>query len=222
MMTRRALLEGVAAGAFFNAAPALAQTCGGGRFIGSLDLRALDDGRRMQLLSAYRYVDGCGVAWHVPMGAIVDGASIPQAFWHITGGPWEGQFRNASVVHDWYCVTRSRPWRRVHRLFYEAMLTAGVGRPKAAIMYAAVMVGGPRWSLLNQINAAAAGLLSSRLDAYATDAAGESPAEETAADNREGEAVGMSEEEFRDFAERIERQDLGPDQIDTVALRQSR
>jgi hypothetical protein len=58
----------------------------------------------------------------------------------------EGEYRDASIVHDWYCDLRSRSWKSVHRMFYEAMLASGVGLARAKIMYAGVYFGGPRWS----------------------------------------------------------------------------
>jgi Protein of unknown function (DUF1353) len=43
----------------------------------------------------------------VPAGAIVGGASIPQVFWSIIGGPFEDKYREASVIHDYYCEQKS-------------------------------------------------------------------------------------------------------------------
>jgi hypothetical protein len=62
------------------------------------------------------------------------------------GGPFEGKYRDASIVHDWYCDLRTRSWQNVHLVFYEAMLTSGVALSRARLMYAAVYWGGPRWS----------------------------------------------------------------------------
>jgi hypothetical protein len=96
----------------------------------------------MQPLS---YVDSNGLSWDAPAGAMVDGASIPQAFWSILGGPYEGKYRYASVLHDWYCDRRTRGWRAVDRMFYEAMRTSGVDEATAKAMYLAVVWAGPRW-----------------------------------------------------------------------------
>lgn len=100
----------------------------------------------MKLLSTFTYVDPAGLEWFVPSGAIVDGASIPRGLWSLVGGPFEGRYRDASVIHDWYCDRRNRPWRTVHRVFFDAMLTSGVTELRAKVMYAAVFAGGPRWS----------------------------------------------------------------------------
>jgi hypothetical protein len=116
------------------------------RYSGPLEFSASDDGRHMTLLKPYGFVDANGLVWEVPKGATVDGASIPRALWPVAGGPFEGKYRNASVLHDWYCDLRTRPWRDVHRMFYEAMRTSGVEESQAKVMYLAVMVGGPRWN----------------------------------------------------------------------------
>ena len=84
-------------------------------------------------------------AWPVPPGTVVDGASIPDIFWSVIGGPFEGVYRGPSVVHDFYCGSRIRPCPDVHRVFYDAMLTAGVSKKRAWLMYQAVFRFGPQW-----------------------------------------------------------------------------
>ena len=117
-----------------------------GRFLGRLIYEPLPDGRRMQLVEPFGFIDERAKAWSVPIGAKVDGASIPQALWSFVGGPFEGKYRDASVIHDYYCDVRLEPWRAVHCMFYDAMLVSGVSESRAKVMYAAVYFGGPRWS----------------------------------------------------------------------------
>ncbi|MEX0669701.1 MAG: protealysin inhibitor emfourin [Pirellulales bacterium] len=123
------------------------ETAGGtwGRFIGDVVATWGDDGRDMTLVEPFAYLDPQDVRWDAPTGAVVNGASIPQAFWSLIGGPFEGRFRNASVVHDVACEVRDRPWQSVHRMFYEACRCGGVGAVKATTMYYAVSHFGPRW-----------------------------------------------------------------------------
>jgi hypothetical protein len=104
-----------------------------------------DDGRSMTLVEPFAYVDPRASRWPAPAGAVVNGASIPRAFWSLIGGPFSGEFRDASVVHDVACETRDRPWRAVHAMFYEACRCGGVGAIKAKTMYYAVFHFGPRW-----------------------------------------------------------------------------
>lgn len=117
-----------------------------GRYEGELIVNMLDDGRRVKLVQPFAYIDPANLRWEAPKDAIVDGASIPKILWAAIGGPFEGKYRNASVIHDWYCDRRSRPWKAVHRVFYEAMVTSGVDPLQAKAMYAGVYWGGPRWS----------------------------------------------------------------------------
>jgi hypothetical protein len=117
-----------------------------GQFQGRLILEPLPDGRLMQLIEPYAFVDPAQKTWAVPKGAKVDGASIPQILWTLIGGPFEGKYRNASVIHDFYCDTRTEPWQAVHRVFFHGMRTAGVSAFRAKAMYAAVYHAGPRWT----------------------------------------------------------------------------
>lgn len=107
----------------------------------------LDDGRQMRITKATAYVQAEGRRWPVPKDTIVDGASIPRAFWSLIGGPFEGKYRNASVVHDHHCDTRTQPWKDTHRAFHLAMRCSGVGKARAKILFYAVYRFGPRWEL---------------------------------------------------------------------------
>ncbi|TIT02674.1 DUF1353 domain-containing protein [Mesorhizobium sp.] len=115
------------------------------QFTGRLVAELLDDGRRVRLIEKYTYVDPSGEVWEVPAGTVVDGASIPQFFWGLIGGPFEGKYRKASVMHDYYCDEKTRDWKTVHRMFLDAMLEAGVEQRLAKTMYYAVYFFGPRW-----------------------------------------------------------------------------
>jgi hypothetical protein len=116
-----------------------------GRFVGDVITKWRANGRDMILLKEFRYIDPDGKAWIAPAGATVDGASIPQIGWSVIGGPFEGKYRDASVIHDVACQEKSRPWQEVHRAFFFAMLANRVEPWKAKVMYAAVYHFGPRW-----------------------------------------------------------------------------
>ena len=118
-----------------------------GRFVGDVVAKWEADGRDMTLVEPFAYVDPRDTRWDAPAGSVVNGASIPRAFWSLIGGPFEGRFRNASVVHDVACVNRDRPWQEVHRMFHDACRCGGVGAAKAATMYYAVYQFGPRWTV---------------------------------------------------------------------------
>lgn len=123
----------------------VAQAENSGRYVGTVQSEWLPDGRQMRLLSAFAYIDPKGVQWDAPSGSIVDGASIPRVGWTFVGAPFEGKYRDASVIHDVGCDQKTRPWESVHEVFYRAMVTSGVEPWRAKIMYAAVYHFGPRW-----------------------------------------------------------------------------
>ncbi len=116
-----------------------------GRFEGDVVCRWDDDGRTMTVLEPFVYIDPRCLCWRVTAGTRIDGASIPRAFWSVIGGPYEIGFRSAAVVHGAACKDLIRPWRSVHRMFYEACRCSGVDAPKAKMMYYAVFHFGPRW-----------------------------------------------------------------------------
>lgn len=118
-----------------------------GKFRGRVVAEWLPDGRAMKLVQAFAFTDAEGNEWVVPADVVVDGASIPRVFWSVIGGPFEGNYRDASVIHDYYCVVRTRPSAQVHRVFHHAMLAAGVKEQKAWLMYQAVSNFGPKWSI---------------------------------------------------------------------------
>jgi hypothetical protein len=104
------------------------------------------DGRSMELVEDFAYIDPDEVLWTAPAGSIVDGASIPWIFWRIIGAPYTGLYRRASVIHDVYCgAPHVRPSSQVHRMFYWACRRGGVGRLKAYVMWLCVRFFGPSW-----------------------------------------------------------------------------
>lgn len=109
----------------------------------------LDSGRELRLLEDFAYIDPHGTVWSAPKDAVVDGASIPQAFWTFTGGPLEGKFRNASIVHDVACDRMAVPSDKVHQMFYDACRCGGVPENEAKILFAAVYHFGPQWDITN-------------------------------------------------------------------------
>ena len=118
-----------------------------GYFIGDVAVRWLKDGRKMKLLEDFAFVDSRRKKWLAPKGSIIDGASIPRMLWAVTGSPFVGSYRRASVLHDVACTVRKRAYRRVHKMFYEAMLAGGTPKRQAEQMYLAVSVFGPKWKV---------------------------------------------------------------------------
>ncbi|TNC82812.1 MAG: hypothetical protein C9356_02790 [Oleiphilus sp.] len=123
-----------------------------GRYEGEILAEWGPDGRTMTLKSEITYIDQAKKRWPVPENTEVDGASIPRIFWSVIGGPFEGRYRNASVIHDYYCDTKLENWEDVHEMFYNAMRASGTDEAKAKMMYYAVYLGGPRWKRVHHTN----------------------------------------------------------------------
>lgn len=141
-----------------------------GSFVGKVVAEWLMDGRAMRLTEPFSYISPKNVSWDAPTGSVVDGASIPQVAWSIIGGPFEGKYRDASVIHDVACVRRDHAWQDVHEAFYTAMLASGVDTTKAKIMYAAVYHFGPRWDRTVTVSKIPLGSADDRADAIASTA----------------------------------------------------
>ena len=116
-----------------------------GYYTAHVEARWENDGRSMTLLSELRYVDPDGVVWIAPAGSQVDGASIPRSLWSFMGGPFEGRYRNASVLHDVAYDQHIRPWQQCDRMFYNAMRCSGVSAAEAKTMYFALYRFGRHW-----------------------------------------------------------------------------
>lgn len=123
-----------------------------GQFEGEVVTNWGKDKRDMKLEAPFTYVDPRGKKWAAPAGSVINGASIPQPLWSIIGGPFEGPYRNASVVHDVYCDSKSEPSKDVHFMFYEACRCGGVEERKAKLLYFAVSQFGPHWEKAIQSN----------------------------------------------------------------------
>lgn len=125
-----------------------------GKFLDKLEGTFIHDAKPRPLFhlsNDYRFDDPNGLQWVAPAQTKVDGASIPQAFWSFFGGPFEGAYINASVIHDYYCVVKTRTAYDTHRNFYYGMRASGVESWKAKFMYWAVSTFGPSWTLQAQV-----------------------------------------------------------------------
>jgi endonuclease G len=116
-----------------------------GYYSGPIETRWETDGRTMTLMNELRYTDPKGVVWIAPAGSVIDGASIPRALWSFMGGPFEGRYRNASVLHDVAYDQKNKPPAVVDRMFYDAMRCSGVGAAEAKTMYYALLRFGRHW-----------------------------------------------------------------------------
>lgn len=113
-------------------------------FSGNPKTEWLPNGRDMMLLEDFSFADTERI-WTAKKGAIINGASIPKFLWSEVGSPFVGLYRNASILHDYYCGLKHEPPDLVNRMFYQAMIASNVNPAKASLMYEAVSMFGPRW-----------------------------------------------------------------------------
>ena len=100
-----------------------------------------ENDRNMKLLKNFTFVDNKSTVWTVPAGYELNGANIPRPLWSFIGSPFYGDFRRASVVHDYFCEEKRKfdySSKEVHDIFYQGMLEDGVPRWKATLMDTAV------------------------------------------------------------------------------------
>lgn len=140
-----AFLIGYTVGHFRGITHTVTASATNGRFLSSPKTEWLEAGRDMSLTEDFVYIDPNEVAWLAPKGSIVNGASIPRPLWSVIGGPFEGKYRNASIVHDVACEKKNRPHNEVHRMFFHACVAGGVPESEAKRLYWAVATYGPQW-----------------------------------------------------------------------------
>jgi len=117
---------------------------GGGTFLGQV-VTAWRGHRDMVLLEPFAYRDSRDKTWSAPAGAVINGASIPKVFWTLFGSPYVGRYRDAAVIHDYYCAKRIGCWKEAHWMFFDACIAGGVPRWRARLMYWAVYWFGKTW-----------------------------------------------------------------------------
>jgi hypothetical protein len=106
----------------------------------------------MKLLKPFGFTDSNGVYWEVPAGYVTNGASIPPTLWSVVGGPYEGPYRDAAVLHDYFvdeglAGRGKRTWEETHTMFRDASLARGVSNGLVQLMYGSVRLLGPRWEM---------------------------------------------------------------------------
>lgn len=97
--------------------------------------------RNMKLLQDFSFVDEKGTVWTAPAGYEPNGANIPRPLWSFIGSPFYGDFRRASVVHDYFCEDERKfdyDSDEVHDIFLQGMREDGVPLWKARLMDAGV------------------------------------------------------------------------------------
>jgi len=96
----------------------------------------------MCLEADFAYIDPSNRSWSVRKDFVVDGASIPRILWNIVGSPYTGDYRRASIVHDYWCQQNGWQGRlAADRMFRHACLDGGCSPQHAWLLYIGVRIG---------------------------------------------------------------------------------
>jgi hypothetical protein len=91
-----------------------------------------------RLTKDFVFLDENGIEWIAPKGESIDGASIPKPAWSFIGGPFEGRYLYAAIIHDYFSCSKSRDFDETQDIFWRAMRAAEVDGFKAYYMWFAV------------------------------------------------------------------------------------
>ncbi len=101
-----------------------------------------DDGTRDMILTRpVIYVDPTGEKWIAEAGKRVNGLSSPRILWPVMN-PYQPRARNASVIHDVFCVKREVSWLKSAWCFYHAMRAGGLDPVRSGIRWFGVVAFG--------------------------------------------------------------------------------
>ena len=133
-------------------------------FQGRICVEWLADGRLMRLHEPFVFVDSRGRRWSVHAGTHINGSSIPRMIWPLTGSPFVGRHRMASVPHDLFCRIRTRSAEDTHAMYREACLVAGCSSGEARRKAWAVRTFGPWWPEPDQTDPPPAAITSAAMN----------------------------------------------------------
>jgi hypothetical protein len=119
-----------------------------GKFVGSVIVEWLEDAgahQRMKLLEDFTFEDARGRRWVATKNHVIDSISIPPVFRSLIGPPFDGAYRKAAVLHDFYTSAKADEWHQVRRMFFDASRASGIAEVEAKVMYMAVYAEAQRW-----------------------------------------------------------------------------
>ena len=87
------------------------------------------------------FSDSQQALFRVGVGFETDGASVPRVFWAYAS-PFAGLHAPAVILHDALYTAHWERRKDSDEVFYEAMLSLGIRKSKAWLMYRSVRVGG--------------------------------------------------------------------------------
>jgi hypothetical protein len=119
------------------------------RFASNIKSERIDDDH-IKLLESFTFIDSNGLKWTAPADYVSDGASIPVWLQRIVGHPFDGNYIEAAVIHDFYCYKKLRSQKDTHKAFVEALKVDGVSWVRRTLMHQAVKIYNrlmnPKWA----------------------------------------------------------------------------
>lgn len=105
-----------------------------------------------ELAEDFGYINiyrGERIGFQAAAGLITDGASIPGWAQDAIGDPHDQAFSRAATIHDHYVLRENAVYDYflTQRVFFDILIDSGVDRGTANLMYAAVLVFAPKWTV---------------------------------------------------------------------------
>ena len=99
------------------------------------------DDDHIRLDKDFSIIDNRGRQWTAKAGYVSDGATL-KMFKGVPGigHPLDGDYLEASIIHDFYCDNQERTQKETHRVFRECLEADKVKGIKAYLMWFAVRV----------------------------------------------------------------------------------
>lgn len=117
-----------------------------------LKLEPIAKGEKYRLLDDISFFIGTREI-HIPKGVEFDGASIPRLFWSLIGSPFEPDFMEAALIHDYCFYTKCCSFMEANNLFKAKLKTNGVSAWRRGLMWVSVASGGLiYWNRENEEN----------------------------------------------------------------------
>jgi hypothetical protein len=112
-------------------------------------------GKTCQLAQDFTFTRTAGSGnnrvWQASRWSTTDGQSVPDFALGLLNIKRLDPDRLASaVIHDHYCIRRVHPSLLTHQVYHEMLLAQGERPDRALIMYAGVLIGGPKWTTLDK------------------------------------------------------------------------
>ncbi|MBK8457306.1 MAG: DUF1353 domain-containing protein [Phyllobacteriaceae bacterium] len=125
-----------------------------GDFTAQLNITRQKNGNKnsVQFNEEIVFFDSNNFLWKTPRNQLSDGASIPQYAKSLVGGSLDGPYVIPAYLHDYYCCMRIRNDSDTHWMFYESMMAMeNIKSWHGYIMYLAVKLLGPKWTVTKKI-----------------------------------------------------------------------